>query len=268
MRITDSQIHLFTGGEPPDRHWRAPYTIADSLRDMDEAGVQGSVNHPAIWDPNSNIYAGEAAAAHPDRFATLGWVPLEATPNEKGIDELMALPGMLGMRFILARPHLIPMLELGELDWVWSAANARELPLGLFIMPQQVPVVRDIATRFPKVRILIDHLGVPPTAKLPDAAMAAEALIALADLPNVAIKASATPSMATDDYPFVSTHDIIHRVFDAFGASRLFWGTDYTRMDISLRQCVEMFTENLDWLKGSELEAVMGGAVRDWIGWT
>jgi hypothetical protein len=28
-----------------------------------------------------------------------------------------------------------------------------------------------------------------------------------------------------------------------------------------------MFTEELDWLKGRDLELVMGGAIVDWLGW-
>jgi hypothetical protein len=39
-------------------------------------------------------------------------------------------------------------------------------------------------------------------------------------------------------------------------------------MPCSYRQCVTMFTEELSWLKGRDLERVMGGAIVDWLGWT
>ena len=48
---------------------------------------------------------------------------------------------------------------------------------------------------------------------------------------------------------------------------RFFWGTDITRMPCSYRQCVTMFTEELPWLKGRDLELVMGQGVIDWLGW-
>jgi hypothetical protein len=32
-------------------------------------------------------------------------------------------------------------------------------------------------------------------------------------------------------------------------------------------QGVTMFTEELPWLSGRDLELVMGGAVCDWLGW-
>ena len=121
--------------------------------------------------------------------------------------------------------------------------------------------------RYPKMRLLIDHLGVPPFLQLPDAAACVEGLLGLAHLPNVAVKATAVPSMASDGYPFASTHDLLRKTFHAFGAERMFWGTDFTRMHPSWRDCADMFTQELDWLKGSELEAVMGGALRNWINW-
>jgi hypothetical protein len=59
----------------------------------------------------------------------------------------------------------------------------------------------------------------------------------------------------------------MHRIFDAFGPDRFFWGTDITRMPCSYRQCITMFTEELPWLAGRDLERVMGPALCDWIGW-
>jgi hypothetical protein len=38
-------------------------------------------------------------------------------------------------------------------------------------------------------------------------------------------------------------------------------------MPCSYRQCVTLFTEELAWLKGSDLDLVMGRGIRDWLGW-
>ena len=92
-------------------------------------------------------------------------------------------------------------------------------------------------------------------------------LLALAKYPNVAVKATGQPGYAEDPYPFRSFHEHLHRVFDAFGPDRMFWGTDITRMPCSWRQCVTVFTEELPWLKGRDLELVMGEALCNWVGW-
>ena len=62
-------------------------------------------------------------------------------------------------------------------------------------------------------------------------------------------------------------HDGLHRIFDAYGPKRFFWGTDITRMPCTWRQCITMFTEELPWLKGRDLEDVMGRGLCEWIGW-
>lgn len=267
MQITDAQVHLCTGGKAPERHFRAPFSVEKALHGMDEAGIAGAVNHPPDWDPDAMDYAAAAAAAHPDRFATLGWFPLDETTTAESVETTMRRPGMLGLRFILPRPEIMALLTSGKLEWLWAEANARELPMGLFIVPQQVPMIAGIAARYPRMRLLIDHLGVLPFVTLPDAAATVEAVLDLACLPNVAVKATGIPSMATDDYPFSSTHALLRSGFDAFGAERMFWGTDITRMQPSWRACADMFVRELDWLTGVERDAVMGKGIRDWIGW-
>lgn len=267
MQITDAQIHLWTNDKASPHHWRAPNTIETALRDMKEAGVDAVVNHPPSWDDGSNDYAVEATKLHPDKFATLGWFPLDETADESKVDEWLAKPGMLGLRYIVAMPDIAAKLEAGSLDWLWAAANEREMPMGVFALPGQLPAIGDIALRFPKMRLLIDHLSVFPGVKLPDAADHFDTLIGLSRHPNIAVKATAVPSMATDEYPFASTHDVLHRIFQAYGAERMFWGSDITRLHCSWLECVQFFTEGLSWLKGSELENVMGKGVRNWIGW-
>lgn len=267
MQIIDAQIHLWTNDQAPPHHWRAPYTIEDAVRDMTEAGVAGAVNHPPSWDAASNDYAVEASRLHPEKFATLGWFPLDGTADASVVDRWLAKPGMRGLRFMMATPELGQMLETGKLDWLWDAAHQREAAVGLFVTPQQLPVVGEIAGRFPRMRLLIDHLAVLPFVKLPDAAAHWDELLGLSRHSNIAIKATAVPSMATDEYPFPSTHDLLRRAFDAYGARRMFWGSDITRLRCSWRQCVELFTEELPWLRGDDLESVMGRGVCDWIGW-
>lgn len=267
MLIIDAQIHLWTNDQAPPHHWRAPFTIADALQSMQEAGVDRAINHPPTWDTGSNDYAVEAATLHLDKFATLGWFPIDDATDESAVDLWLAKPGMLGLRFITALPDMSERLASGKLDWLWAAADRREMPMGLFVAPQQLPAIGEVAARFPRMRILIDHMAVLFFAKLPDAASHWDALLDLAKYPNVAIKATGVPSMATDEYPFASTHDLLRRAFDAFGARRMFWGTDFTRMRCTWRECISMFTEELPWLKGSDLELVMGRGVSQWVGW-
>jgi len=38
-------------------------------------------------------------------------------------------------------------------------------------------------------------------------------------------------------------------------------------MPCTYRECVSLFTEELPWLKGDDLEWVMGRGVCEWLGW-
>ena len=267
MTIVDAQIHLWTNDKAPPHHWRAPFLIDDALREMDAAGVDRAVNCPATWDAASNDYAVEAARLHPDRFATLGWFPLDATANEDMVDHWMEKPGMLGLRFLLATLDTWPRVMEGELDWLFAAAAKRKIPLALMAPPYDIGRLSTIAEAHPDLRMVVDHLGVSPFDKLPAATHHLDGLLALARHPNVTVKASAVPSMSNEAYPFTDTFSTLKKVYEAFGPTRMFWGSDFTRMRCSWRECATMFTEELDWLTGAERDWVMGRALCDWMGW-
>ena len=266
--IVDAQIHLWTQPEAPFHHWRTPFRIDDAISAMDEAGIDRAINHPAVWDPTSNDYSITAAEAHPGRFATLGWFPLDENASESTIEEWMEKPGMLGLRFMLGTPELWGMFDEGKIDWVFEASAKRELPVGLMVPHASIPRIGMVAQANPGVRILVDHLNVSPFQSLPEAMNHRDELVKLAARPNIAIKATAVPGMSNEAYPFADTHDHLKVLFEAYGAQRFFWGSDYTRMKCSWAECKTMFTEELDWLQGDELDLVMGKAVLDWLRWT
>lgn len=268
MPIVDAQIHLWTGENTPPHHWRTPFTIDDALREMDAAGIDRAVNCPANWDAGSNDYAVEAARLHPDRFATLGWFPLDADADEAMVDQWMEKPGMMGLRFVLAMPDTWPRVVNGELDWLFEAAARRKIPFGLMAPPNDVARLSTIAEAHPDLRMVIDHMGVSPFEKLPNATGHLGELVALARHPNIAVKATAVPSMSNEPFPFADTFSALRTVYEAFGPNRLFWGSDFTRMRCSWTECKTMFTEELDWLTGADRDLVMGGAICDWLGWT
>jgi len=132
-----------------------------------------------------------------------------------------------------------------------------------------LPKVAEVAQRHASLKLILDHLGRPSggTASQPDLWANLPEVVALARYPNVAMKATGAPSYSGHAYPFADIHDNLHRLYDAFGPARFFWGTDITRMPCPWRQCVTLFTEELSWLKGRDLELVMGRAVCDWLGW-
>ena len=267
MLIADAQIHLWTKGTPSAHHRQTPFLKDEALAAMDAAGVDRAVIHPVLWDPDSNELAVEAARAHPDRFAIMGWVYLDEPEGRAKLETWKSRPGMKGLRFYFSDPRSQSWPTDGTLDWLFPVAERLGIPVSLQAHAF-LPKVGEIAARHPGLRISIDHMAVPRATHGAAAAYARIGdLVALARYPNIAVKATGQAGYAEDDYPFASMHDGLHRVFDAFGPRRMFWGTDITRMRCTWRQCVTFFTEELPWLKGPDLDLVMGQAFCDWIGW-
>ena len=268
MKIVDAQIHIWSKGTPSGLHRKvSSFSAEEALREMDEAGVHAAVIHPpASWDPDSNAMAVEAARQYPERFAVMGQFPPTRPELRHLINGWKNQLGMLGLRWALLHPEEQVWLRDGTLDWLWPAAEKEGLPVscmgGLFLKE-----FRQIAEAHPNLKMILDHCGLVRTGQ-DDAAFAKlDELVALAKLPNVAVKATGAPHYSTQAYPYTNIHDGLQRIFDAFGPKRFFWGTDITRMPCSYRQCVTFFTEELPWLKGQDLEWVMGRAVCEWLGW-
>jgi predicted TIM-barrel fold metal-dependent hydrolase len=268
MLIVDSQVHIWTSGLPtnPAHRQISSFTKDDLLKEMDEAGVNAAVIHPPGWDPNANEVAVEAARQHPDRLSILGNFPLDRPESRGLIDGWKQRPGMLGLRFTFNQPNQRTWMTDGTVDWLWPAAERAGIPIGL-AAGNFLPRVGDIAARHPGLKLHIDHYGRAAGGK-DDAAFANIAeLLSLAKHPNVAVKASGGPSYSSAPYPYRNIETYIRQVYDAFGPERMFWGTDITRMPCSWRQCATHFTEELSWLKGRDLELVMGRALCNWLGW-
>lgn len=268
MKIVDAQIHIWSKGTPSGLHRKvSSFTAEEALREMDEAGVHAAVIHPpASWDPDSNAMAVEAARKYPERFAVMGQFPPTRPEMRHLIHGWKKQPGMLGLRWALLHPEEQVWLRDGTLDWLWPAAEKEGLPVscmgGLFLRE-----FRQIAEAHPNLKMILDHCGLVRTGQNDAAFARLDELVALAKLPNVAVKATGAPHYSTQAYPYKNIHDGLQRIFDAFGPKRFFWGTDITRMPCSYRQCVTFFIEELPWLKGQDLEWVMGRAVCEWLGW-
>ena len=246
------------------------YSVDDALAEMAGAGVDAAVIHPpSTLGEKVNELAVAAVKAHPDKFCILGHFDLQAPNREEIVRNWRQRPGMLGFRFTFNQPHQKSWWSDGSLDWFWDACQKEGLPVGLLAGGHMADFAR-IAERHPGLKLHIDHLGrAGGGAGGTDAAAFADLpeMLALARLPNVAVKLSGAPSYSSAPYPYRNIHAYIRQIYDAFGPRRWFWGSEITRLPCRYRQCVSMFTEEMPWLQGRDRDLVMGRAVCEWIGW-
>ncbi|MGZ5093761.1 MAG: amidohydrolase family protein [Burkholderiales bacterium] len=272
MLIVDSQIHIWENGKMSAHHRQIPnYSIDDALAEMASAGVDAAVIHPpSSLGESVNELAVKAVRLHPDKFCILGHFDLQSPDREKIVAHWRERPGMLGFRFTFNQAHQKSWWTDGSLDWFWAACEKHDLRVGLLASGKNMEAFGNIAKRYPRLKMHIDHIGRGGGGGgVKDDAVFADLpnMLALAKLPNVAVKLSGAPSYSSEAYPYRNIHGYLRQIIETFGPERCFWGTDITRMPCSYRQCVTMFTEEMPWLKGRDIELVMGKAVVDWLGW-
>ncbi|HTD91428.1 MAG TPA: amidohydrolase family protein [Burkholderiales bacterium] len=272
MLIVDSQIHIWQNGRMSSHHRQvSTYSIEDAVAEMASAGVDCAVIHPpSSLGEAANVYAAEAVRRHPEKFCILGHFDLESPDRENIVAHWRERPGMLGFRFTFNQPEQKAWWTDGSLDWFWAACEKADLRIGLLASGNNMAAMAKIAGRYPRLKLHIDHIGRGGGGKgVTDDAVFADLkdMLALAKFPNIAVKLSGAPSYSSQAYPYKNIHGYLRQIIEAFGPERCFWGTDITRMPCSYRQCVTLFTEEMPWLKGRDLEWVMGEAVVKWLGW-
>jgi L-fuconolactonase len=282
MLIVDSQVHVWAA-DRPDRPWpppahglkpaphRAlPISAESLLSDMRAAGVNRAILVPPSWEGERNDVVLDACKTYPERYRYAARLDLNA-PNIPNARDFIATwrdnRGMVALQLTFQTPLFQQPLVNGEIDWLWAAAEAAQLPLTIYLPNALMPHIARAAQRHPALNVVINHFGLTGSAR-DNAAFADFAnLIIMARYPNVAVKASCLPFYSTEAYPYRGLHNYMRQAFDAFGPKRFFWGTDLSRLPGTYAQAVTLFTEELPWLAGADLEWVMGRAVCEWMDW-
>ena len=164
MLIVDGQIHLWEKGTPSPPHRQEPYSAEQAIAAMDQAGVDRALIHPVLWDPDSNELAQEAVRKYPNRFAIMGWFYLDDPHGRDLVAHWRERPGMVGLRFYFNERHKREWVTDGTLDWLWPAAERAGVPVAL-AAALFLPTVGQIAERHPALKLIVDHMAVPPGGK-------------------------------------------------------------------------------------------------------
>lgn len=215
-------------GKRSDWSQERPCTVHSLIAAMNEAGVgKAGVVHSSTTYGFDNSYVVDGCNQFPDRLVAVGSVDVaadDAVPVirqwvDKGLKGLRIFTGGSTKDFDpteLENPAAYPAWELlGELG----------IPMCIQTGPIGLPQVTDLARRFPKVNIILDHLGRPDVLDGPPYAHA-ESLFALADLPNIYLKL--TPRIFGDVMKEkASAETFFPKVVASFGADRLAWGSNF-----------------------------------------
>jgi len=256
----------------PDEESRA--TVEQLLFEMDQHGVeQAMVVCAAIDDNPDNVdYVSRARETHSAAERLHVVADLDCTWSET-----YHAPGSTErLRALAERYELVGFthyaadrndgwLRSDEADALFELAAQRRLIVSLGAGPRWQADLRAIAGRHPSVPVLCHALGVLKAADGPDCAAVAEVL-ASAAVPNIYIKVSGFhySSQRAWDYPWPDAVALLERIFDAYGAHRLCWGSDFpasTRY-CTFRQSLEVVRTHCPFFTGADLRLVLGETLR------
>jgi L-fuconolactonase len=270
--IFDAQVHVWrdpSDENPWQREWyqrahRFPALRGPELvRMMDSAGVDRAVLVQPSWAGDDNTEAIAAATEHPDRFVVMARLPLTGPESRSLLDEFAESPVVAGVRLTFHRPEMEAWLTDGSADWLWPALVERGLRVMIYAPGRNAEIAR-IATQFPDLPVVVDALGFRLGQVDDELAGPLRQLDQLADLPNVALKATALPAHVTDSYPYPRLGPILRGLFDRFGSHRVMWASDLTRVTASYDQ-IAGFAAELGVLDDREIADFMGGNLSRWL---
>ncbi|WP_213979861.1 amidohydrolase family protein [Sphingomonas sp. dw_22] len=232
MRVLDAHQHFWKIGGPgqswPDAEWPAIHRdfLPDDLRDAAQGlELVGSVLVQSQPDDRDTDWMFEAAGPDPLVKAIVGWVDFERPDAPARIAELAARPKLRGLR---------PMLQsIDDSDWILrseiapsiEAMLANGLSFDALVQPRHLAPLRQFATRWPDLPIVIDH-GAKPFAARGELDPWRDDIAALAALPNLYCKLSGLRTEQAPGQPAADLAPYVAHLAEHF-PDRLMWGSDW-----------------------------------------
>jgi L-fuconolactonase len=207
--------------EPGMESLRRDFTLADLAPRTKTAGIDRTVLVQVLADADETRECLTEAAACDLVAGVVGWADLTA------MGELPCADGpLVGIRHLVqdeSDPHWLnrPDVRRG----LREVAEAG-LVYDLLVRPHQLPAAIETVRAIPELTFVLDHAAKPPIASGELEPWAAQ-IRRLAAEPNVFCKLSGLVTEAPEPWTVADLHPYAATVLDAFGPSRLMYGSDW-----------------------------------------
>lgn len=173
------------------------------------------------WD---NSYIIDAAREHPGVFAVVGMVDDRCKNPDDQMRRLLK-QRVTGFRITSWIHGKEKWLEGPGMAAMWRCAAETRQNMCCLIDPHDLPAVTGMCRKFPDTPVVIDHFArIGIDGKIRDHHV--KQLCALAKFKNTRVKVSAFYALGKKQPPYTDLVPMIRRLYEAFGAKRLMWGSD------------------------------------------
>jgi L-fuconolactonase len=209
---------------------RRDFTVTDLAPEARATGVDRTVLVQTITVAEETPEFLALADAHHLIAGVVGWTDLTRPDITDELARLRELPGghyLKGIRHqVQGEPDPNWLLRPDVRRGLTAVADAG-LVYDLLVLPQQFPAAVEVAASLPQLTFVLDHLGKPPIAS-GRLEPWATSLRSLAALPNTYCKLSGMVTEADwKTWRTADLHPYADTALDAFGPSRLMFGSDW-----------------------------------------
>jgi predicted TIM-barrel fold metal-dependent hydrolase len=216
------------------------------------------------WD---NSYIADSLHRYPKLFVAHGLLNPEEPDLPGRLRHWIREQGLQGMRFSPIYHPNSTWLNSKEHYPLWREAERLGAVFNYYILPQQMPMLEDMAERFPGVKIVVDHLG-KPDLRAADPWLEFRKMFRLKRFPQVWISASEPYELSlTKQFPYRDTYPFFKATYEEFGGKQLIWGTGYPkpRWELPMDKELQFVDEALDFYTPGDRELILGkNALRIW----
>jgi L-fuconolactonase len=229
-----------------------------------EHGIDGTVVVQARGSLDETRWLLELADTVPFVRGVVGWIDLTDPDPARVLDELRGRR-LVGIRHQVHDEPDPEWLLRADVQRGIAAVGEAGLTYDFLVRARELPAALETARAHPGMRFVVDHLAKPP-ARDGSAGVWAEALAAIARLPNVSCKLSGLVTEA--DWSGWRREELVpylQRALDWFGPERSLFGSDWPTCLLAADYggVLDLLRAALDGLDEPELAAVLGGtAVR------
>jgi predicted TIM-barrel fold metal-dependent hydrolase len=226
---------------------------------MNEAGVaKSAIVQASTAYGHDNSYVAEAIAAHPRRFTGVFSIDMLAADNVEKMKHWLAR-GFSGMR-LFTTGSTMP----GQATWfddprtfpAWQHASDTGTPVCMQMTPQGFPQLRGLLERFPRVKIILDHLARPQLVDGPPFT-ADQDFLGLSRYPNVFLKL--TPlNVSPANWGKATPETFFGALIKAYGANRIAWGSNFPATEGTLKEILGNAQQALSSVSAADREWIFG----------
>ena len=216
------------------------------------------------WD---NSYIAQSLKTYPNLFVAHGLLEPENPKAPEILRYWVKEHGFQGMRFSPIYHPRSTWLNAKSFYPVWEEAEKLGAVFNFYIAPHQMPMLADMAERFPGVKVIVDHAG-KPDLKSPDCWPEFRKMFVLKKFPQVYISNSEPYEMSEiKKYPYEDTWPFYKAIYEHFGGRQLVWGTGYPRpqWELPMDKELEFVDKYCDFYSDTDRELMLGkNALQIW----